>query len=276
MTTEHFGCNTYSYIRAERAADCVARLAGRGFREFELMVHPGHLWMDMPKQELARLRALFAGGMRLTTLNMPNVDINVAATAAEMRRYSLTMLTGVVRLAGELGAPGVVIGPGKANPLFPATAEELMPHFFAALDLLCPIAEAAGTALWLENMPFAFLPGIGELVAALDRYDNADIGIVYDAANAHFIGEDVHAGLKRCGSRLRLVHLSDTGRRHYRHDPIGQGDVPFAAIPAMLADVGYTRRPMLEIISHRGDADILDSAARLANLGFRAPAEASA
>ena len=68
------------------------------------------------------------------------------------------------------------------------------------------------------------------------------------------------------------MHLSDTGRQHYRHDPVGRGDVPFAAIPEMLADVGYRRRPMLEIISETGDADILDSAARLAALGFRAPA----
>jgi sugar phosphate isomerase/epimerase len=275
MTTELFGCNTYSYVRSERAVDCVARLADRGFLEFELMVHPGHLWLNMAPSERARLRTLFAGGVRLTTLNMPNIDINVAAAAAEMRRYSLDMLGDVVRLAGDLGAPGVVIGPGKANPLFPAPADELMPHFLAALDVLCPIAEAAGTALWLENMPFAFLPGIDELVAALDLYGDERVGIVYDVANAHFIAEDVHTGLKRCGARLKLVHLSDTGRRQYRHDPVGQGDVPFAAIPAMLADVGYLRRPMLEIISINGDADILDSAASLSRLGFHAPAEAS-
>jgi len=276
VTTGLFGCNTYSYLRSEPAADCVARLAARGFRAFELMVHPGHLWPDMPQAELARLRVLFTGGVSLTTLNMPNIDINVAAAASEMRRHSLRMLTDVVQLAGELGAPGVVVGPGKANPLFPAPAEELLPHFFAALDVLCPIAEAAGTALWLENMPFAFLPGIDELAAALDRYGNDRIGIVYDVANAHFIGEDIHAGLKRCGTRLRLVHLSDTGRRHYRHDPVGAGDVPFATIPAMLADVGYRQRPMLEIISIKGDADILDSAARLGVLGFAAPVETSA
>ena len=276
MTTGLFGCNTYSFLRAEPAADSVARLAARGFREFELMVHPGHLSPDMPKPELARLRALFAGDVSLTTLNMPNIDINVAAAAAEMRRHSLRMLTDVVRLAGELGAPGVVIGPGKANPLFPAPPEELIPHFFAALDVLGRVAETAGTALWLENMPFAFLPGIDDLAAALDRYGHDRIGIVYDVANAHFIGEDIHHGLKRCGARLKLVHLSDTGRRHYRHDPVGHGDVPFAAIPAMLADIGYRQRPMLEIISEKGDADILDSAARLAALGFRVPAETSA
>ena len=39
-----FGCNTYSYMRSHSAAACLERLADRGFQEFELMVHPGHLW----------------------------------------------------------------------------------------------------------------------------------------------------------------------------------------------------------------------------------------
>ena len=275
MATGVFGCNTYSYVRSESAASCVARLADKGFREFELMLHPGHLWPDLAGAELQRLRAQFARDVRLVTLNMPNIDINVAGASEEMRTYSLGLLSRFVQLAGDLGAPGMVIGPGKANPLFPAAAEQLTGHFFAALDVLCPIAEKAGTALWAENIPFAFLPGIDALTAALDRYGNANIGIVYDVANAHFIGEDIHYGLRRSGARLKLVHLSDTGRRLYRHDPVGRGDVPFAAIPPMLADVGYARRTMLEIISETGDADILDSAARLAKLGFRAPAEAT-
>lgn len=265
---EHFGCNTYSYVYAERADRCVARLAARGFREFELMVHPGHLWPASPKAEgLAELRQVLRG-LSVTTLNMPNIDINVAAVAEEMRAHSLKILRGVVELAGEIGIPGVVVGPGKANPLFPAPAEQLTSYFFAALDVLAPLAKSAGTALWVENMPFAFLPGIGELVDALDRYGNDDLGIVYDVANAHFIGEDIHHGLKRSGKRLKLVHLSDTGRQHYRHDPVGQGNVPFRDIPAMLADVKYRGRPMLEIISRQPDRDIFDSVDRLAAMGF--------
>ena len=76
-------------------------------------------------------------GLQLTALNMPNIDINVAGAAQEMRAYSLNLLTETVRLAGELGARGVVIGPGKANPLFPADAVELIGYFFSALDRLC-------------------------------------------------------------------------------------------------------------------------------------------
>jgi len=261
-------------MRSHGAEACLGRLAELGFREFELMAHPGHLWpADMSAEQRRALRRLIEkNGWTLTTLNIPNIDINVAAAAPGMRAYSLDLVTEIVRLAGDLGARGVVIGPGKANPLFPADASELIGHFFTALDRLCPVAEKSGTALWVENMPFAFLPGIGELMNALKRYGNGALRIVYDIPNAFFIGEDFAAGLKTCRERLALVHLSDTGRQQYRHDPVGLGRVPFAEVPAALAAVGYTARPMLEIISRDPDRDIVASAEKLALLGF-APAQ---
>ncbi len=234
------------------------------------MVHPGHLWPAelSSQQRLAIRHFIEQRGLQLTALNMPNIDINVAGAAPEMRAYSLNLVTETVRLAGDLGARGVVIGPGKANPLFPADASELIGYFFAALDRLCPVAEKSGTALWVENMPFAFLPAIGDLVDAVKRYGNDAVRIVYDIANAHFIGEDFAAGLRRCRERLALVHLSDTGRQVYRHDPVGLGTVPFADVPRALAAVGYKARPMLEIISRDPDRDIVASADKLAALGF--------
>jgi sugar phosphate isomerase/epimerase len=265
-----FGCNTYSYMRSHGAEACLARLADLGFEEFEIMVHPGHLWpADLPAEARRALRrTIESDGLRLTSLNMPNTDINVAGAAAEMRAYSLDLVTETVQLAGDLGARGVVIGPGKANPLFPAPAEELIGHFFAAFDRLCPVAEAGGTALWVENMPFAFLPSIGGLLDALERYGNHAVRIVYDIANAYFIGEDFADGLRQCRDRLALVHLSDTGITTYRHDPVGLGTVPFAQVPAVLAAVGYTAKPMLEIISRDPDRDIVTSAEKLGAMGF--------
>jgi sugar phosphate isomerase/epimerase len=266
-----FGCNTYSYMRSHSAEACLVQLADRGFAEFELMVHPGHLWpAELSADQRRTIRRLIeARGIRLTALNMPNIDFNVAAAAPEMRAYSLNLITEIVRLAGELGARGVVIGPGKANPLFPADAGDLIGRFFAALDRLCPLAEASGTALWVENMPFAILPTIGGLLDALKQYSNDAVRIIYDIANAHFIGEDFADGLQQCRARLALVHLSDTGRQAYRHDPVGLGTVPFAQVPRALAAVDYTARPMLEIISRDPDRDIIASASKLAALGFK-------
>jgi sugar phosphate isomerase/epimerase len=265
-----FGCNTYSYMRSHSAADCLSQLADQGFQEFEVMVHPGHLWPAelSVEQRRAIRRQIETRGIRLTTLNMPNIDINVAGASAEMRAYSLNLVSETVQLAGELGARGVVIGPGKANPLFPAPAAELIGHFFAAIDRLAPVAKASGTALWVENMPFAFLPGISELLDALKQYGNNDVRIVYDLANAYFIKEDFADGLQQCRDRLALVHLSDTGQQVFRHDPVGLGTFPFADVPRALAAAGYNAKPMLEIISRDPDRDIIASAGKLAVLGF--------
>ena len=264
-----FGINTYSYTMTCSAADCVRRLAEQGYTGVELMMYPGHLWPDIDAAGRRDLRLLLEQcGMRLISLNMPNIDLNVAGASQEMRDYTLGLLSRFVQLAGELGAPGIVIGPGKANPLFAPPREWLLGHFYRALDRLAPIAAAGGTRLLVENMPFCFLPDANAIMQALDTYGDDRIGVIYDVANGHFIGEDPCEGLRRVRSRLGLVHLSDTGRAVYKHDPVGAGDVPFAAVPPVLAEVGYTEMPVLEVISPNADADLLDSAQRLEALGF--------
>jgi sugar phosphate isomerase/epimerase len=269
-----FAVNTYSYTLSHPVRDCLAALMARGYAEFELMMYPGHLWPAdtdaAARRDLARFIA--SNGLAVSTLNMPNIDLNIAAAAAEMRMYTLANLRGVIELAGDLGVPGLVIGPGKANPLMPAPTERLLGYFFAALDELVPLAKRAGTALHVENMPFAFLPGMDALLAALDRYGNDDIGVVYDVANGHFIDEDVGAALRKCRERLRIVHLSDTNQKVYRHDPVGLGTVDFAPLPGVLAEIGHDRRPILEIIAMDADRGIDASAAQLAGLWSRVPA----
>jgi sugar phosphate isomerase/epimerase len=117
-------------------------------------------------------------------------------------------------------------------------------------------------------MPFAFLPDADSLMSAVDAYGDDRVGVIYDVANAHFIGEKPHDGLWRVRSRLGLVHFSDTTRRTYKHDPLGLGDVPLEGLPDTMKEVGYADLPMLEVISHNPDVDIADSVERLRQVGF--------
>jgi sugar phosphate isomerase/epimerase len=102
----------------------------------------------------------------------------------------------------------------------------------------------------------------------VDDYGDESIRVIYDVANAHFIGEPPVDGLRRVRDRLSLVHFSDTTRQSYRHDPLGCGDVPLTGIASVMKEVGYTELPMLEVISHNPDADIADSCRRLQQAGF--------
>ena len=264
-----FGVNTYSYIFGGSAADTVARLADQGYGGVELMFFPGHLWpAELDAAKLRGLRNLCEQRLRLVAVNMPNVDINVAAAAEEMRAYTLDLLIKFVRCAGELGAGGIIIGPGKPNPLFPMPRDRMVSHFYRALDVLAPLAREVGTRLLIENMPFGFLPDAESLMNVVDFYGDAGIRVIYDVANAHFIGEAPTEGLRRVRDRLSLVHFSDTTRQTYKHDPLGHGDVPLAGIASAMKEAGYSELPMLEIISRSPDADIADSCARMREAGF--------
>jgi L-ribulose-5-phosphate 3-epimerase len=264
-----FGVNTYSYIFDGSAADTVARLADRGYGGVELMFFPGHLWpAELDTASLRNLRNLCETRLRLVSVNMPNVDMNIAAASAEMRAYTIDLLVQFVRCAGELGAGGIVVGPGKANPLFPMPRERMISHFHRALDILAPLARRVGTRLLIENMPFAFLPDAESLMNAVDGYGDDSIRVIYDVANAHFIGESPVDGLRRVRDRVSLVHFSDTTRQSYKHDPLGCGDVPLAGIAEVMQEVGCTELPMLEVISRNPDADIADSCQRLRQAGF--------
>ena len=166
-----FGVNTYSYIFDGSGADTVARLADQGYGGVELMFFPGHLWpAELDASQLRGLRQLCEARLRLVAVNMPNVDMNIAAAAEEMRAYTLDLLLKFVRCAGELGAGGIIIGPGKANPLFPMPRDRMISHFYRALDVagwdktfhrehavcLPPrrgIADERGRRLWRRQHP---------------------------------------------------------------------------------------------------------------------------
>lgn len=181
---------------------------------------------------------------------------------------TLGILCGVVDLAGDLGADGVVIGTGKANPLFPMQRERMVDHFYRALDLLVPLAESKGTAIFVENMPFGFLPRIDEMLQAIEQYGDSRIGVVYDVANGHFMKEDPCQGLRACASRLRVVHLSDTNQSVYKHDAVGLGTVDFQPLPAVLEEIGFRGKSVLEIIDKNPDEAIAASVSELTRRGW--------
>lgn len=265
-----FGVNSYSYTFDFTAERFLIELSQRGYRAFELMIYPGHLW---PKAMTAADRKALRGriealGVRVVSLNMPNLDVNIAAASDDVRALSLDHLARIIALASDLGVPGVVVGPGKSNPLFAMRRAELIGHFHRAMEQLVPLAKAAGTRLYVENMPFAFLPRADELMAEIARYDAATVQMVYDVANGHFVKEDIAAALRLVAPRLAMVHLSDTNQQVYRHDPVGRGDVPFHLVPPVLKEIGHRDRPVMEVISHDDDAGIDDSARRLVAAGF--------
>ena len=74
-------------------------------------------------------------------------------------------------------------------------------------------------------------------------------------------------GLRACAARLRAIHLYDTDQAVYKHSAVGLGTVDFGVLPAVLSELGFARRPILEIIADDPDDAIERSARHLYSLG---------
>lgn len=273
--------NTYSYLGSHAFEACVDELVDAGFRRVEAMIGPGHLWPDAldAAARSALARGLAARGVVLETINQPNLDLNLASADPAMRAHTVRRFTDAVRLAGDLGCPRVVIGPGKANPLAPAPRASLEGWLLDALRALDAVARPLRVRLLLENMPFAFMPRFDDLHAFATRAGDLVGGLVFDVANAWFVGEDPAAAMAAADGAIALVHVSDTGRDRYAHAPIGAGDVPWRDTGAAYAALVHAPPVVAEIVSARPRDDLPGAFARLRELGWapdaRSPARAA-
>lgn len=270
----HFTVNTYSFSLNFTAAEAIEMVAAAGFTSVELMMYPGHLWFAADERRTVdqAVAAMAREGVGVTTLNQPNLDINISAATREMRDYSLHVVSNMVRLAGEIGCPGVIIAPGKLNSLLPVPVSEITARLHAALDVLVPLAAEVGTRILVENQPPAFANTVAAISELLDGYGPSSVGVVYDVANGDFLGEDHHTALRTVSERLDQVHLSDTGRDVCTHDPIGTGDVDYVAVLEALRSIDWDVKPVLEVIGspYEPMAGVIESVAALEAAGWNA------
>ena len=264
--------NSYGFLWNERADHVVSRLAAMGYREFELMLQPPHLGLGIDSPEAQRLREMVRQGMvEIHALNMPSLDTNLASPFAEMRAYSVAMFKRKIELASSIGVPFVVTVPGRLSPLFPAPRGKLREWMRESIAALIPFARERGVRLAVENIPMASFPRADELLDFISEINSPVLGVCYDVANAHFVGEDPVAGIELFGDRLSLVHFSDTTRSVWRHDPLGAGEIHFGRICNALARIAYSGPLVLEIIGSDPIAAIRQSHAALQATGHLFP-----
>ena len=269
------GIHTYSYIWQMSAHDTLVHLADRGYRRFELLINRPHVWPEelTEAERRATARLLAERNLTIEVLNPPSLDLNLVSPSPEMRSMTRAHYRRVIELAADWSVPQVLVVPGKTHPLLPAPADRVWGWFAEAVAELDRYAEDKGLGIVLENIPMAFLPTADALMSAIDRLGNERLGICYDAANAVFARESPGDGLRLVASRLKVLHLSDTGLQKWDHATIGSGVVPFAEVADAMRKIGVDVPTMLEIISPDGDADIAKSHRALAGLGWEpAPA----
>jgi len=270
MTLPVLGAHTFGFAWDCRAEEAIERLAADGYRAIQLMATPPHF--DPWVEDATRTRRICAlverHGLSLLALDLASSDINLASPAPHVVDFAVASYEATIERAAELGARWICVGSGRRHALLAKANDRLMLSFREAFARIHDKATRAGIPIILENHPQGLFASAADIVRFLDDEGYAEMPVIYDVANAVAIGEDPVEGLRTLWPRLGIVHLSDSPKGQWRHDPIGSGEIDFAAIAAELKQRAFGGRIVLEILSERPLQDIGEGAAALQRQGL--------
>lgn len=270
MTLPVLGAHTFGFTWDCPAEAAIEQLAEAGYRTIQLMASPPHFdpWIE-DAGRTRRIRALLERhGLSLLALDLASSDINLASPSSHVVDFAVNAYSATIDRAAELGARCICVGSGRRHALLAEANARLMPSFREAFARIHEKAQRAGVPVILENHPQGLLASASDIVRFLDAEGYDEMHVIYDAANAFAIGEDPVEGLKSLWPRLGIVHLSDSPKGQWRHDPIGSGEIDFAAIAALLRELGYAGTIVLEILSDRPLDDLKAGVVALEGLGL--------
>jgi sugar phosphate isomerase/epimerase len=264
--------NTFSYLWTSTAVDAMTELVRKGYSVFEVPVSSPHCWPDemTPIMRSDAKKRLQDSAATVRSLNAGGYDINLASPGANMRRKSTDHIKDVMDLAFEWGVDDVVISPGTRRPMVSPPLPQTLGWLHESLDVLLRHAEKTGVRLLLENTPYCFRPTMDELVGVVDQVGNDNLKIVYDVANAAFIGENPVACVLSAHSKIGLLHISDTGLSEWGHDPIGTGVIDWESLGRAIEMTCNMDDLVLEIIRDQNPLEEINKGiTELRNRGWK-------
>jgi L-ribulose-5-phosphate 3-epimerase len=256
--------NTFSYLWSTTALQAIEELVAHGYTTFEIPISSPHCWPDdiSSIERSTTGSKLDAYGATIRSLNAGGYDMNLASPGASVRRKSIEHIEAVIELAIAWEVPEIVISPGTRRPIISPPLERVHGWLYESLEDLVPLAKQAGKRLLFENTPYCFTPTIDELADVVRTVDDDALKIVYDVANAAYIGEDPVAGLSSYHESIGLIHISDTGTETWGHDPIGTGVIDWEGLGRAVESTLGVGNVVLEIIREENTLDEFAQAMR--------------
>jgi len=243
------GAATYAWLWDQSLEYAIDRIADIGFRTFEIMTAPPHVWprgMDAAARRALR-RHYEKRDLTLTSLNPTFLDLNMVSPNPGIREETLRQFREQFELAADLGAGLVVITVGKKHPLIAPEFEYFWRLAVDGARQILPLCEKTGVTFGVENgwTAFTHAKHCADFVAEI-RHER--LKIVFDVANATIVNESPLAGLDTVKDHLALVHLSDTDDKTWGHNPVGTGMIDFGSVAAKLKAIAYGGVSILEVV----------------------------
>jgi hexulose-6-phosphate isomerase len=171
---------------------------------------------------------------------------NGASEDAKIRAKAAHILERQIRCAQAIGVDSILVVPAAVGVDFIPDCE-VVPYDIAyqrATELIknaLPIAREAGITISVENVWNKFLLSPLEMKAFLEQFDDAHVGLYFDAGNTLANGYPEH-WIKILGKHIIRVHFKDYRRNVGSADgfvDLLSGDINWDRVITALKEVGY-------------------------------------
>ncbi|NUQ62352.1 MAG: sugar phosphate isomerase/epimerase [Pirellulales bacterium] len=244
-----FSSNAYMHFSVE---ETIRRIASLGYGGLELLADVPHAWpaglLEERKQTirqcLARHRMAISNinGFMMNAVADPRQpywhpswiepDPNYRAIRREHTKRAL-------RLAKELGAPGIQTEPG--GPLAPGQSwDEAARVFYDEFMPCVEVAEELQVNLLIEPEPGLLIERFEQYLEFGCRVDSPRVGLNFDIGHAYCVGEDPEVWIPKMATQTRHYHLEDiAASRVHAHLVPGRGAIDFRAVLRAILATGY-------------------------------------
>ncbi len=245
-------------LYAGHVRECVAVSRELGFEGIEISMRSPD---ELDRDELEEL--LRAGGLELAALASGRLFLEDGLSLSDadetMRAGAVSRVTELIDYGAAFGAP-VIVGLARGNRPPDGDLEGAVGRFVASMRECADHAATLGAGLVVEAInryETALLNTAAQTVAAVERIDRANVGVLLDAFHMNIEESCIGDAIRATGARLRHFHLVDSNRR-----AAGLGHLDFDEVVAALDGVGYDGWLSAEVLPLPDDRAAAEQARR--------------
>ena len=260
-----YSSNAYMNYSVE---ETIRRIAELGFAGLELLADVPHAWPAGLLEERKRsIRDCLAeSGVRISNVNgfmmnavadprQPYWHPSWIEPDAHYRAIRREHTKRALRLAAELGAPGIQTEPG--GPLNPdQTWHQAADVFYEEFMPCVAVAEQQGVDLLIEPEPGLMIETFEQYLEFVDRVDSPAVGLNFDIGHAFCVGQEPEDWIPRMAEHSRHYHIEDiAATRVHAHKVPGEGAIDFELALRAILETGYEGWVTVELYPYIDNPD---------------------
>ncbi|MEM7232790.1 MAG: sugar phosphate isomerase/epimerase, partial [Planctomycetota bacterium] len=222
----------HTWMRAEPIEAALARIAPLGYKSLEISGEP-------ERHDTAEIRGLLKKyGIRcFGAVTIMQGERNLLSADPGARARSVQYIKECLTMVSELGGVEMSVVPATVGKITPDSTPEN--EWQWAIDSLQEAYDHGlkhGVQLGIEpiNRFETYFLNRGDQAIALAEAVGPECGVCFDIFHMHMEESDVHAAIRRAGSRLIDFHVADNNR----FAP-GMGTIDWPSVIETLKSIGY-------------------------------------